>query len=415
MRVAVWHNLPSGGGQRALYDQVRGLLARGHEVEVWSTPYADRSLLDLGQLAPYHVVPLYGSANAIYARVPGGPTLTAGYRLRQMRRHCAAVADEINGGSFDVVLCGSSAEFAATPLARYLRVPSVLYLQEPMRVFYEAAGTWVNHPFDDRRSSLARSLYEVLASNRRRLQASEERRNAAAFDVVLANSIYSIESVSRAYGITPRLCYLGIDTAAWPKPKATEWSRRASKVVGIGEIRPHKRVDFVVRALGALPAPRPSLQWIANSIDERYCRDVRAEAFHLGVPFEPLFRLPREKFSEVLSSAAVLAYAPWLEPFGYAPLEAAAAGTATVGVSEGGVRETVIDGVTGFLVPREERAMAFAIDRILRDERLGASLGMAARENVESRWNLEEAIERIEIELERARGGNDRTPSSDHR
>jgi hypothetical protein len=30
MKIAVWHNLGSGGGKRALYDHVVGLLARGH-------------------------------------------------------------------------------------------------------------------------------------------------------------------------------------------------------------------------------------------------------------------------------------------------------------------------------------------------------------------------------------------------
>jgi len=35
MKIAVWHNLPSGGGKRALYHHVRGLVERGHRVESW--------------------------------------------------------------------------------------------------------------------------------------------------------------------------------------------------------------------------------------------------------------------------------------------------------------------------------------------------------------------------------------------
>jgi len=41
MRIAVWHNLPSGGAKRALYDHVRGLVDRGHSIESWCLPTSD--------------------------------------------------------------------------------------------------------------------------------------------------------------------------------------------------------------------------------------------------------------------------------------------------------------------------------------------------------------------------------------
>jgi len=33
LKIAVWHNLPSGGGKRALYQHVKGLVDRGHDLE----------------------------------------------------------------------------------------------------------------------------------------------------------------------------------------------------------------------------------------------------------------------------------------------------------------------------------------------------------------------------------------------
>jgi hypothetical protein len=42
MRIAVWHNLHSGGASRALQYHIQGLVAKGHEVEVWANdPNAD--------------------------------------------------------------------------------------------------------------------------------------------------------------------------------------------------------------------------------------------------------------------------------------------------------------------------------------------------------------------------------------
>src|SRR6476660_8489805 len=58
MRIAIWHNLPSGGGKRALYNQIRGFLKRGHEVESWCPPTADQKYFPFGEIIPEHVMPL---------------------------------------------------------------------------------------------------------------------------------------------------------------------------------------------------------------------------------------------------------------------------------------------------------------------------------------------------------------------
>ena len=63
-----------------------------------------------------------------------------------------------------------------------------------------------------------------------------------------------------------------------------------------------------------------------------------------GVPFSPHLRIPDDQLIALLNRAAVMVYAPRLEPFGLAPIEAAACALPVVAVAEGGVRETVIDG-----------------------------------------------------------------------
>ena len=53
---------------------------------------------------------------------------------------------------------------------------------------------------------------------------------------------------------------------------------------------------------------------------------------------------------------------PGVEEFGIAAVEAQAAGRPVVGVDAGGVRETVVDGETGALVPEDDvDAMAEAL------------------------------------------------------
>jgi glycosyltransferase involved in cell wall biosynthesis len=64
-------------------------------------------------------------------------------------------------------------------------------------------------------------------------------------------------------------------------------------------------------------------------------------------------------------------------------LEAGAAGAPVVATAVGGTPEVVADGVTGFLVPPcSPAAMAKRVTALLRDSRLGASMGAAARERM---------------------------------
>jgi glycosyltransferase involved in cell wall biosynthesis len=94
-----------------------------------------------------------------------------------------------------------------------------------------------------------------------------------------------------------------------------------------------------------------------------------------------------------------MVYAPRLEPFGLAPLEANACGLPVVAVAEGGVRETIIDGVNGFLVQHQPQMMAHAIQRLTQDKDLVACLSKNGLEIVQEKWSLNSAVERLEREL----------------
>ena len=56
LKIAIWHNLPSGGGKRALYYFVRGLAGRGHKLAGWSLDTADHSFLPLSEFVSEHII-----------------------------------------------------------------------------------------------------------------------------------------------------------------------------------------------------------------------------------------------------------------------------------------------------------------------------------------------------------------------
>ncbi|RUL87169.1 glycosyltransferase family 4 protein [Tautonia sociabilis] len=420
LRIAVWHNLPSGGGKRALHDHVRGLVARGHELEAWCPATADTTYLPLAGMIPEHVVPC--ELPRVPRRGRWGWT-TEPYRqalaeAREIDRAAEKAAEEIRRGGFDLLFAGTCLSQFAPSIGRFVDLPSVLYLQEPNRDLYEARfpsedgrrPCWlaVPNPPKNRRIDLAiaMAVYDYNRLRAFRHRGLVERANAKAFDTILVNSLFSRESVARSYDLEARICYLGIDTAAF-RPLGTPKERF---IIGLGGLHPAKRPDIAIRAIGTIePTRRPPLFWIGNIAKSQFVDELTALASSLGVDFRPRVGVAHEELVDLLGRASAMVYAPRLEPFGYAPLEANACGTPVVAVAEGGIRESLRDGVNGTLLldpdpePMGKALLSYA-DDLERSSRDGA----LARRDVEQRWSLDAAIDRLEAELLRivSRGGS---------
>jgi len=404
MRIAIWHNLPSGGGKRALYNQIRGFLKRGHEVESWCPPTADQTYFPFGDIIPEHVTPLDRVAHRTespWNRMVG-PYRNVVSLLRAMDEHCRACAQQINDAGFDLLFAGACKFFRVTPIARFVRLPTVLYLQEPYRWLYEALPQlpWLAYPASPRMTPLSmyRSLKDFVRVQGLRIQAREEVTNARAYGQILVNSLFSRESVLRAYGLNARVCYLGIDTSTFVYDRRP----REPFVVSLGSMTAEKNARFVIEAVSALGEPRPPLVWIANMASASYRSEMEDLASSLNVRFEIRLQISDAEIVDTLNRAALMLYAPRLEPFGMAPLEGNACGLPVIAVAEGGIRETVVDGINGLLVDAEPAAMARAIRRLLDDENQARTLGEAGVRLVNARWSLGAAEQRLEEHLERA-------------
>jgi len=319
-----------------------------------------------------------------------------------MDEHCKNCADEINRGGFDLLFANACAYYRVAPIARYVEIPTILYLQEPFRALYEALPKlpWLAlDPLPGRKVfsywrsvRFVTNLIEVQAL---RVQAREERRNAGAFHRILVNSFYSRESVFRAYGLDSRVCYLGIDTNLFRSLEL----QREDFVIGVGAFIPEKNIDFVLRALAKIRKHRPTLVWVGNAAWDSYLRDLVLLAQELNVSFEAKIRIDDAELVRLLNRAKIMVYAPHLEPFGLAPLEANACGLPVVAVAEGGVRETVIDGVNGILVEHDHDSFASAVERLRQDEQYWQRLSGQGRRLVEQKWSLDASIDRLEAKF----------------
>jgi len=158
-------------------------------------------------------------------------------------------------------------------------------------------------------------------------------------------------------------------------------------VLHVGRIVPRKGVDNVIRALGRLARAsgiRPRLVVVGGNSDAPDCAATPelgrlAEiAREEGVIEQTVFtgRRSREVLKLYYSAADVFVTTPWYEPFGITPLEAMACGTAVVGSEVGGIKHTVADGVTGYLVPpNDPEALAERLAHLYRNPELLAKFG----------------------------------------
>jgi len=407
MRIAVWHNLPSGGGKRALYYHVRGLIERGHSVEAWCPSTSDRNYLPLSELITEHVLPIdIGQKGKSVARNPllglHGDQLR---RAKALDEHCRQCAYEINRRNFDILFANSSIIQAVSSIGRYVKAKKVLYLQEPNRWLYEAGEgglPWVAIPAATRSWMRPRYirwfLWNLIDTQRLRVLARDERLNASAFDLILVNSYFSRETLLRVYGLDSTVCYLGVDTQLFVNHQHI----RENFVVGVGQLTPSKNVEFVIKAVAKIGIPRPRLVWIANMGADWYYEKMRSLAESYEVTFEARASIDDNELVDILNRATAMVYAPRLEPFGLAPLEANACGLPVVAVAEGGVRETIIDGVNGFLVQHQPQMMAQAIQRLAHDKDLAAQLSKNGSKIVQEKWSVNSAVERLERQLTQA-------------
>lgn len=407
LRVAVWHNLRSGGGKRALFDHVKGLVERGHYVEAWCPPTVDQTYLPLSQLCREHVVPLPTASALPWAR--RGRRLLEysemSRRLSAMDDHCRQCAHEINLGSFDILFANACVFFRTTSIGKHVQIPSLIYLGEPYRWLYEALPRLPWAALPESTESMwsfghwRRFVSDFIHVQSLRLQMREEVENAAAFDTILVNSLFSRESVLRAYGLESRVCFLGIDVNHF-KPTGEPVECFALGLGGI-DVNNLKGADRAIRALGCVdPLKRPPLIWVGNFSASDCERKLSSLAEQCGVDLTFKIRVCDEELLSLLSRAAMLLYMSRLEPFGLAPLEANACATPVIGIAEGGVRESIVHEQNGLLVNGDDPfELAQSIERLIDDPTLASELRSRSIQYVRNKWRMDMAIDQIETAL----------------
>lgn len=160
----------------------------------------------------------------------------------------------------------------------------------------------------------------------------------ARMDRIIANSENVRGRLRRHLGLESEVIHPPVDTERF------RWTGQGDYFVSLARLEPHKRVDLVIRAFLELPGQKLV---IASGGSE----EARLKALANGAPNIVFTGWQREDdLRACIGAARAAIYVPTDEDFGMSPVEAMAAGKPVIGVREGGLMETVLDGETGLLV-----------------------------------------------------------------
>jgi glycosyltransferase involved in cell wall biosynthesis len=404
LKIAVFHCsfIYSGGGERIVLEEVKGLRQRGHTV-VCFAPTLNRAncypdLIDeigvqtfLPQLPKW-----FPLRDAIAMGLTSLLAPTFALRFRE-----ADVFVGANQPSAWIAYC----------LARLLRKPYVVYLNQPNRLIYPRA-------IDKETGWLTRRDYYVLNALIQRLKrfvAWADRKSFTGADVMLVNGDYMAGIITEIYGRLPVECPAGchpqpleqLNPAGAQADSFTikEVTIRKPYVLLTNRHEPQKKFEYAIQAMAHVLPAVPQASLVIPGPFTSHTPSLIALAEQLGIAEHVLFLGPISEadLQHLYRDAAVYCYPAPEEDFGMGVIEAMAWGVPVVAWNHAGPTVTVVGGVTGYLAePYEVESYAAGIRHLLLDPETRLKMGRAAHDRAEAQFSWERHVQILEEACQQA-------------
>jgi len=325
MRVAVLHDHLRfiGGGER-----VAQTLASAWDADLYVTDL-DSTLASRAGMAAVRTHEI--------ARVPSRPPFR---QDRQARAFSTATIPDHDAYIFS----GNWSVFAAPRLR-----PNIWYCHTPVRVFYDLRDSFLVG-----RSRVSRVAAQRWIEKRRPMYEQSIR----SVEKIVANSRNVAGRIERFFGRTSEVVYPPVDVSSYRFDRiGTDW-------LAVSRLSHEKRIDLLVETFRRLPNDKLLIVG-GPQVGVRAERMIRQLNPPRNVEF--LGEIDEQKLRGLYANCRGLVATAQDEDFGLAPLEAMASGKAVVAVDEGGFRESIVNGETGWLVPANAEALSATIARTTPD------------------------------------------------
>jgi glycosyltransferase involved in cell wall biosynthesis len=167
----------------------------------------------------------------------------------------------------------------------------------------------------------------------------------------------------------------GVDTDRFtPEGPSVARDAERPRILSVGRLVERKGFGDVLHAMRYVPNAEyvvvggPPAEQLTTDPHAKRLRAL-AEQLHVADRFKLIGGVAPRDMPGWYRSADLLVAAPWQEQFELSPLEAMACGVPVIGTAMGGLTDTVVDGLTGDLVPaRDPRALGGALRRLVNDK-----------------------------------------------
>ena len=304
-----------GGGERLVLEMANGLNAAGAE-NTLMTGWRSEASFDAAQF-PRKIIEI---GYPKYLQLRGLRTILLSWHFTRFTSQVARYPVRIFSG-----ICAIFSAPKKQPGAR-----NIFYCHTPPRFLYDQYRFHI-----DRLPLKKRLLFvPVLAVYRFFYE-----RYVARMDVIVANSVNIQRRIKTYLGRESVVVYPPCDTDHFT------WLGQGDYYLSTARHAPLKRVEVIAEAFRRMPDKK----LIIASSGEDAEKVKRAAAGAPNIHFSGWTN--EAEMLRLMGNAIATVYIPIEEDFGMSPVESMSAGKPVIGVAEGGMLETVIDGKTGYLVP----------------------------------------------------------------
>ncbi len=167
---------------------------------------------------------------------------------------------------------------------------------------------------------------------------------------------------------------------------------------------PNKRQEYAIKAFDIFKRKYRGLGYklvLAGAVSKdkfyydyyKYIKNLAAEVQDVEV----LENAEDEEVYSLMSRATAVLYTPVDEDFGLVPLEAMASMKPIIAVGQGGPKETIVNGKTGYLA-RNEEEMAELMNFVRENPKIAEQIGAEGRKRVELKYSWKEFFEKFDKE-----------------
>lgn len=391
MRIAIYHNLPTGGAKRAVFELTKELKNRNYSIDEFTLDYASLNYKSLKPFVNQQKVFKYSPKKRFSKRLPGITpyihSVQTIQNLQNLERLEEKIAHQINQGNYDLLFAHDCIIGHKPGILKYTRIPSIYYCHHGI-----STRIGNNHRKDQYQYYKEKFYFPKYKFDENYFN-SREQNSINSASTVLTNSKFNRNYLFDNYDVKTKVLYLAVRSDVF-KPLSVG---KENCVITVGRITPQKSHRFLIQAIATIPIEsRPSLIIAADYSQPQEARAINLLANDLNVSLKIESITTDEHLVELYNRAQIFVYTPILEPFGLAVLEAMACGTPVIAVNEGGIPEIIQDGRNGILVERDIQEFGSAITELMNDKNRQKTISENALLNVQHNWTWVKTVDQLE-------------------